>query len=163
PGPRAAMTHKLFGKLKYRERDEQWIGYVPLPRFAAIGVRPPDEPLTEADAETMIADMNRALENMKGLLREQYGDKADPAFTQFDREAAGQELKALEKAELTPDPLEVEHERKRAERARRHAERLAQGRYLIGIGTPPGSEPTAKQEAAFRFVYENEQAVYDAV
>ena len=49
------MTHDLFGKLKYRDRDEQWVGYAPLPLFAAVGARAPEEPLTEEDASACSA------------------------------------------------------------------------------------------------------------
>ena len=157
------MTHDLFGKLKYKERDEQWIGYAPLPKFAAVGARPPEEPLSDEDAEKMIADMNLAMENMKNLMREKFGNKMDAAFEQFDRETAELEKKAEEEPETPPDPREEERERMRAERAKRHAERLAKGRFPIGIGTAPGFEPGPKQEAAFRFLAENEPAVYDAV
>ena len=46
------MTHDLFGKLKYRERDEQWVGHVRLPLFATVGVRAPQAPLTEEERHT---------------------------------------------------------------------------------------------------------------
>ncbi len=157
------MTHDLFGKLKYKERDEQWIGYVPLPKFAAIGVRPLEGPPTEEEAETMIADMNLAMENMKNLIREKFGDKAEAAFEQLERETAELEQKAEVQPNEPPDPWEEERDRKRAERAAKHVERLAKGRFPIGIGAAPEDEPGAKQEAAFRFLTENEQIVYNAV
>src|SRR5882724_9533839 len=128
------MTHDLFGKLKYKERDEQWIGYAPLPKFAAIGARPPEGPLTDEEAETMIADMTLAMEDMKKLIREKIGHKADEAFEQIERETAELEQKAEVQADIPPDPVDEERERKRAERAKRHAERLAKGRFPIGIG-----------------------------
>jgi hypothetical protein len=157
------MTHDLFGKLKYRERDEEWVGYAPLPLFAAVGARPPEEPLTEEDAEKMIGEMNLAMENMKNLMRERFGANVDAAFEQFDREADEMERKTEEGADEPADPKEEERERRREERARKHAARLAKGKFPIGVGAAPGTEPGAKQEAAFRFLRENEQAVYDAV
>jgi hypothetical protein len=155
------MTHDLFGKLKYRERDEQWMGYAPLPLFAAVGARAPEMPLTEEDADRMLGDMNAAMENMRNLMREKFGDQMDAAFDQWEKEA--DELQAKAEEEPEPSPEERERDRKRAERARKRAARLARGQFPIGIGTPAGAEPTAQQEAAFRFLTANEQTVYDAV
>ena len=156
------MTHDLFGKLKYRERDEQWVGYAPLPLFAAVGARAPEAPLTEADADRMLGEMNAAMENMRTLMREKFGDQMDAAFEQWEKEADELQAKAEEEA-ADPSPEEAERDRKRAERARKRAARLARGEFPIGVGTPAGSGPTAPQEAAFRFLAANEQAVYDAV
>jgi len=157
------MTHDLFGKLKYRDRDGQWVGYAPLPHFAAVGARPPEPPPSEEEAGKMIADMNLAMENMRNLMRERFGDKIDAAFEEFDKEAAEAEEKAIEEAAEAPDPREEERERRRAERARKRAARLAEGQFPIGVGTEPGAQPGPRQEAAFRFLLDNERAVYDAV
>ena len=40
------MTHDLFGKLKYKDRDESWAGSAQLPLFAAIGMLPDPPPMT---------------------------------------------------------------------------------------------------------------------
>jgi hypothetical protein len=174
------MTHDLFGKLKYKERDEQWVGYARLPLFAAIGARPPEEPLTEEQATQMIADMNLAMENMRNMMREKFGDKVDAAFEQFDREADEMQRKAGEEADA-PDPSgrhspaseargarrrpqeEEERERKQQEREKKRAARLAKGHFPIGISAMPGDKPKAKQAAALQFLIDNEQVVYDAV
>src|SRR5262245_51084707 len=96
--------HPLFGKLKYRERDEQWIGYAPLPLFAAVGLRPSESLPSEEDAEKMIADMKAAMENMRSLMREKFGDKMDAAFEEWDREADELEAKAEAEADAPPSP-----------------------------------------------------------
>jgi hypothetical protein len=156
------VTHDTFGKLKYKDSDESWAGYAPLPRFAAVGIRPDPQPLTDEDAEKLVADMNAALENMKNLMRERFGDKAADALEEMDR-AAEQAQREAEQEPEDPDPREEEREQRRALRRQKHAERLARGRFPIRIAGPGGEEPTPRQEAAFRHLLDNEQAVYDAV
>lgn len=158
------MTHDLFGKLKYRERDEQWVGYAPLPRFAAAGARAPAEPLTERDAENLLADMNAAVEKMRKQMREQLGDQADAMFAEWDKEAAETiPDDALDGPDAEPTLREQEREQKRAERARKRAARLAKGQFPIGVGAALDAPPKPQQEAAFKFLTENEAAVFDAV
>lgn len=157
------MTHDLFGKLKYRDRDQQWWGYACLPALASVGLRTPEGPFTDEEAETMIADMALAIEDMKKLIREQMGDRADAALEQIDRATAEAERTAGDDLESPPDPAEEERARKRAERDRKHASRLARGLFLIGINAPTEAEPTVRQEASFRFLQEHEPAVLQAL
>ena len=150
------MTHELFGKLKFKEADESWAGSAVLARFAAVGLMPEPAPLTEADAERMTAEMSDALEAMKAQLRERFGDKIDQAFAEVDR--AADDVDAEE-----PDPRDAEREQKRIARREKRAALLAKGKFPVRVAGPGGAEPSPKQEAAFRFLLENEQAVYDAV
>jgi hypothetical protein len=62
-----------------------------------------------------------------------------------------------------PDPAEAERERKRQARAARKADRLARGLYPVRIADPDEVGPSPPQEAAFRFLTQNEPAVLDAV
>jgi len=157
------VTHDTFGKLKYKDSDESWAGYARLPLFAARGARPEPPPMTEEEAEKMVTDINTTLNNMKEMMRQKFGDKMGAVFEQWEKEASELEAKAEEEADADPDPKEAERERKRAERQRKHAERLAKGKFPIRVAGPEGAEPTPKQEAAFRFLIEHEQEVFDAV
>jgi hypothetical protein len=154
------MTHDLFGKLKYRDAGECWVGSAPLARFAAHGLRAEQPPPTEEEAEQMLADMNRALENMRGLMRERLGAAADDAFAAMDAEL---ENDAAGDAADEPDPRDAVREQKRAERAAKKAARLARGKYPVRVADPDGAGPRPQQEAAFRHLAENEPAVLDAV
>lgn len=156
------MTHDLFGKLKYKDRDESWAGSARLPRFAATGLRPEPPEMTEEEAQRAIADMNEALEGVRELMRERFGDRAAEAFAEIDR-AAEKELQRVSAGPGAPDPQAEERERRRAERRKKHAALLAKGKFPIRIAGPDEAAPTPKQEAAFRFLQENERAVYDAV
>jgi hypothetical protein len=156
------VTHDTFGKLKYRDRDESWAGYAPLPRFAAAGIRPEPPPMTEEDMAKLSDDLKAAVENMKNLMRERFGEQAAAALEEVDR-AAEQAQREAEEEPQDPDPREEEREQRRAERRQKHANRLAKGRFPIRIAGPGGEEPTPRQEAAFRHLLDNEQAVYDAV
>ncbi|AMV29815.1 hypothetical protein VT84_35810 [Gemmata sp. SH-PL17] len=154
------MTHDVFGKLRFRDADESWAGSAALARFATIGVMPEPAPLTEEEAVRMAADMNAALENIKAQMRERFGDQADKAFAEIDREA---EEEAEAEATEEPDPRDAEREKRRAVRREKRAALLAKGRFPFRIAGPSGTEPSPKQEAAFRFLVENESAVFDAV
>lgn len=161
------MTHDLFGKLKYKDGDEQWVGRARLPLFAAVGARPPEGPLSADDAKKMLADMNATMEGMRDLLRQQFGDKVDAAFEQWDKEAAEAAedpfAPATGEEEEELDPREQERERKRHLRAERRAARLAKGLFPVGVGSSAGEKPTATQEATFRFLLAHEKEVFDAV
>src|SRR5437763_1503617 len=113
------MIHDLFGKLKYKERDESWAGSAQLPRFAATGLRPEPPEMTEEEAQQALADMNAALEGMREQMRERFGDQIDKAFEQIDREAEEQLRKAAGGPD-EPDPKEAEREQKRAARRAKH-------------------------------------------
>ena len=146
------MTHDLFGKLRFKEADESWAGSAPLARFAAVGIMPDPEPLTEADAARLTAEMTAAMEAMTAQLRERFGDAVDEALAE-----------AEDAPPVEPDPRDDERERKRAERREKRAALLAKGRFPVRVAGPGGAEPTPVQESAFRFLLENEPAVYDAV
>jgi hypothetical protein len=156
------MTHELFGKLKYKDADESWAGSAQLPRFAATGLRPEPPEMTEEEARKAIEDMNAALGGMREMMRERFGDQIDKAFAEIDRAAEKELRKAAEEPE-EPDPKEEERERRRAERRKKHEALLAKGKFPIRVAGPDQTPPTPKQEAAFRYLQENEQLVYDAV
>lgn len=160
------MTHDPFGKLKYKDRDESWAGWARLPLFAAIGLRPEPtdaEPeMTEEDAQKAIAEMNTALDGMRELMRQRFGDQIDKAFADIDR-ATEEQLRKAEEEPAEPDPREQERERKRAERRAKHVALLAKGKFPIRVAAPDEVEPTAAQASALRFLQENERTVYDAV
>jgi hypothetical protein len=103
--------------------------------------------------------MKAAMENMRQLMRERFGDQAEEAFAAVDRAA---DERAAETPE-PPDPEDEERERRRAERRQKNAALLAKGRFPIRVAGPDQAEPTPAQEAAFRSLLENEPAVYDAV
>ncbi|MBP3959194.1 hypothetical protein J8F10_28450 [Gemmata sp. G18] len=153
------MTHDVFGKLRFRDADESWAGSAALPRFATVGAMPEPAPMTEEEAVRMAADMNAALEDIKAQMRERFGDQVDKAFAEIDREAEEAELEAGEDA----DPKDEEREQRRAARREKRAALLAKGRFPVRIAGPSGIEPSPKQEAAFKFLLENESAVFDAV
>jgi hypothetical protein len=105
--------------------------------------------------------MNALLDDMRNELREKYGPQVDDAFAKWDVEAA--EAIPDDAFEEEPSPKQQEREQKRAERARKRAARLARGEFPIGIGAAPDVPPSAQQEAAFKFLVENEQAIFGAV
>lgn len=148
------MTHDLFGKLRYKDADECWAAWLPLGRFAALGMRPPEPPLSDEQARQMLDEMNTTLDSLRGMLRQQLGDAADQALADIDRQDA---------ADDEPDPAEQARQRKRQERAAKRAERLGRGLYPVRIADPAGDGPTPQQEAAIRFLGANEPAVLDAV
>lgn len=156
------MTHDLFGKLRYKDGDEAWAGSARLPLFAAIGLRPEPPPMTAEDVQRSIADMNAALDGMRATMRERFGDQIDEAFAEIDRAAEAELRKAGEEPD-EPDPRDEEREHKRAERRAKHESLLAKGKFPLRVAGPEEAEPTAKQEAALRFLQENERAVFDAV
>ncbi len=156
------MIHDLFGKLRYKGADESWAGSARLPLFAALGLRPEPPAMTEEDARQAIEQMNAALDGMRDQMRARFGDEIDKAFAAIDRATEEELQKAAEEPE-EPDPKEEERERRRAERRQKHAALLAKGKFPMRVAGPEGFEPTPKQEAAFRFLLENERAVYDAV
>ncbi|QJW96938.1 DUF6985 domain-containing protein [Frigoriglobus tundricola] len=155
------MTHDLFGKLKYKDGHESWSGSARLPRFAAVGQLPDPPEMTEEEAERVATEMKAAVENMRQLLRERFGEEAEAAFAAVDRSIDEQEH-ATDDPEL-PDPEVEEHERRRAERRQKNAALFAKGRFPIRIAGPGREEPTPAQEAAFRFLLGNEAAVFEAV
>ena len=157
------MAHELFGKLRFKEADESWAGSAALPRFAAVGMMPEPAPVTEEEGARMAADMNAALENIKAQMRERYGDRIEKAFEEVDRAANEAEREAREEEADAPDPKDAEREQKRAARREKNAALLANGRVPVRVAGPGGAEPPPAQEAAFRFLLENEPAVYDAV
>jgi hypothetical protein len=156
------MTHELFGKMRFKDRDESWAGSALLPRFAAVGMRPEAPEMTEEEARQMTAEMNAALDNMREMMRERFGDQIDAAFAEIDRETEA-ELRRLEEEPEEPDPKEEERERKAAARREKRAALLAKGKFPFRVGGSVESPPTAAQEAAFRFLRDNEEAVFHAI
>jgi hypothetical protein len=156
------MTHNLFGKLKYKDSDESWAGSAMLPRFATVG-RLPDQPaMTEEEAAKLVEEMNAALESMRQAMGERFGQGALDALAAVDR-AADEEL---QKADENPEPLDPKEQAREARLAEKRAKRdrlLAKGKFPIRVAGPSQAEPTPGQEAAFRFLLDNEQAVFDAV
>lgn len=160
------MTHNLFGKLKYKDGDESWAGSAQLPLFAAIGMLPEPTPMTEeeaaAESERMAAELNAAMENMRQMMRERFGEQAVAAFEAVDRAADEQAQREAENPE-PPDPKEEERERRREEKRTKHRAILAKGKFPLRIAAPGEAEPTTAQVASYRFLLENEQTVYGAV
>jgi hypothetical protein len=154
------MTHDLFGKLKYKDRDESWAGSAMLPRFATVGMLPEPPELTEEESEKLIEEMNATLESMREAMRERFGERAAEALAAVDQ-AADEELEKA--AEEPPDPEEQAREARLVEKRAKHARLLAKGKFPVRIAGPDQSEPTPAQEAAFRFLLDNEQTVFDAV
>lgn len=154
------MTHDLFGKLKYRAADDAWAGSAPLARFAAYGARAEAAPPTEEEATRMLVEMNQALDAMRGLMREKFGTSVDEAFDAID---ADMERGLKEAEEEGPDPRDAERAERRRARTEKRAARLARGRYPVRVADPDETGPTPQQEAAFRYLVENEAAVLAAV
>jgi len=152
------VKHDLFGTLKYKDAGACWVGYAPLERFAVHGRRAPAKPLTDEQAEQMLADMNRALDSMRGQIREQLGESADAAFRKLEQQI---ETNADESDE--PDQIDEDRERKRRTRDAKRGEKLARGLFPVRVADPTELGPTLAQEAAFRHLIENEAAVFDAV
>lgn len=151
------MTHEPFGTLKYKDSAGSWVGQAPLERFAARGQRRVEE-VTDEQAAQMIADMNKALEAMRGQIREQVGEAADAAFRQLE-----QQIEAEADTPDEPDPAAEDRARKRQARAAKRGEKLARGLFPFRVADPEEQGPTIAQEASFRFLLENEAAVFDAV
>ena len=156
------MTHNLFGKLRYKDRDESWACSAQLPRFAAVGMLPDPPELTPEEAERLAAEMNAAMEQMRQMMRERFGDRAEAAFAAVDRAADEEQQKAAEDPE-SPDPAAEERHRRRAERRAKRAALHTKGLFPVRVAAPDRLPPTPAQEAAFRFLLENEAAIFDAV
>jgi hypothetical protein len=148
-----------FWKMKYKERSGRWAGYAPLPAFAAHGTLAPEEPLTEENSAATIEDLNKALDNMKELMRQKFGDQIDAAFAAMEAEQEA----AFDIDAQGEDPKEIERERRRTEKQARRAAKLAAGKFPFYVPAPDGAEPSESQQASFRFLAENEAAVVDAV
>ncbi|MBY0458368.1 MAG: hypothetical protein K2V38_13595 [Gemmataceae bacterium] len=153
------MTHDLFGKLRFKDADESWACAAPLPRFAAVGQMPDPPPLTEAEAERMAADMNAALEAIKAQMAERFGEKVGRAFAELERETDETEPSGVDPT----DPKAEARAQRRRERREKNAALLARGLFPVRVAAPGGAPPSPSQEAAFKFLKENEQAVFDAV
>jgi hypothetical protein len=156
------MTHDLFGKLTYKDRDESWAGSAPLPHFAAVGMPPEAPEMTEEEVRDLTANMNAAMEEMRKQMVERFGERAAEALDAIDR-AADEEARKHSEGPREPDPEEGAREARRAERRAKRARLLAKGKFPVRVAGPERAEPTPAQEAAFRFLVENEPAVYDAV
>ena len=159
------MADSPFGKMKYNDRAEHWVGYAPLPAFAAHGTRatpegptPGEEP-TEEEVAASIADLNKALADMKELMREKFGPQVDEAFAAMDAE----QTLDLSADDEPPTPQEQERERKRAEKKARRAAKLAAGKFPFSVAAAEGEEPSPQQAAAYRFLAENEAEIAAAV
>jgi hypothetical protein len=153
------MTHDLFGKLTYKARDESWAGSAQLPHFAAVGM-PPE--MTEEDVKKLTADMSAAMEEMRKQMIERFGEGAAEALAEIDREA---DEEARRRAENPPEP-DSEQEARAARQGEKRAKRarlLAKGKFPIRVAGPDGAGPTPAQEASFRFLLDNEAAVFGAV
>src|ERR1700760_2201645 len=111
------MTHDLFGKLKYKDRDESWAGSAMLPRFAAVGLLPEQPEMTEEEAAKLVEDMNAAMESMRQELSERFGPGALDAFAELERAAEAEQTNKNPE----PDPEEQEHETRLAEKRAKHA------------------------------------------
>jgi hypothetical protein len=81
------MTHDLFGKLRYKDRDESWAGSAQLPRFAAIGMLPDPPELTEEETQKLAVEMNAAMESIRQQMAERFGDRALQAFDEAEQAA----------------------------------------------------------------------------
>jgi hypothetical protein len=156
------VTHDLFGKLTYKDRDESWAGSAQLPHFAAVGMLPEPPEMTEEEVKKMTADMNAAMEEMKKMMVERFGEGAAEALAEIDREA-DEEARKQAANPPEPDPEDEAREARREEKRAKRARLLAKGKFPIRVAGPDGAEPTPAQEASFRFLLENEQAVFDAV
>ena len=156
------MTHDLFGKLKYKDGDEAWAGSAHLPLFAAVGMRAESPEATPEDAERVAAELQAAMEAMRQQMRERFGDRAAEAFAAVDR-AADAELEQTAANPDPPDPAAEERDRRRAERRAKNAALLAKGRFPVRVAAPDEAAPTAAQEAAFRFLTDHEDTVYEEV
>lgn len=152
------MTHDLFGRMKFKERDESWAAVARLPRFAARGARPDAPPQTAEDVARTTAELSAAMEQMRAVMRERFGDRAAAAFDEADAAAD-----AAAQSPEPPDPRAEERERRRAERRAKRAAALAKGRFPVRVAGPNQAAPAAAQEAAFRHLLDNEAAVLDAV
>lgn len=86
------MSESPFGKLKYNDRSEHWAGYAPLPAFAAHGSRPDveepasAEPQSAEEVAASLADLNKALADMKEMMRDKFGAQVDEAFAAMEAE-----------------------------------------------------------------------------
>jgi hypothetical protein len=153
------MTHDLFGKLTYKDRDESWAGSAQLPHFAAVGMLPDPPEMTEEEVKKLADDMNAAMEEMRKQMIERFGEGAAQALDEIDR-AADEETRQQGENPQEPD---AEEEARQAEKRAKRARLLAKGKFPIRIAGPDGAEPTPAQEASFRFLLDNEAAVFAAV
>jgi hypothetical protein len=152
---RADMNHDLFGELKYE--DGYWLGEAKLPAFAAVSQRPPEaDTFGEADAQKLMSDLSRTLEGLKSRMAAKYGDE----FTKM--------IEAARAAEppmdtYVPDSAAATSAPATAERSRQQAARIARGRFSVHIVDPAREGPTAQQEAAFRHLLAEADAIFRAV
>jgi hypothetical protein len=93
-------------------------------------------------------------------MREKYGVSVDAAFDAIDADV---EQGLREAEDQGPDPRDVERVRRRAEKARKRAAKLARGQYPVRVADPDGAGPREQQEAAFEHLIDHEAAVLEAV
>lgn len=156
------MTHDLFGKLTYKNRDESWACSATLPHFAAVGMLPDPPEMTEEEVKKLADGMSAALEEMRKQMIARFGQGAAEALAEIDR-AADEEASRQAEEQQEPDPEEEARDAREEERRARRARLLAKGKFPVRLAGPDGAEPTPAQEASFRFLQENERAVFDAV
>ncbi len=145
------MTHDLFGRLTFKQKAETWSGAAVLPCFAAVGMLPEPPEMTAEEFQEQKAALNAFMEEIREKLIEQFGDDVNKVMA--DLENVGSDVMPLDPEDM------ARAERNRAKRARL----LAKGRFPLHIDGPNGAEPTAAQEASFRFLRDNEAAVFDLV
>jgi len=150
------MSDAAFAQHKYQAAVAAWVGFAPLAGFAAVGAPAAPAPPTADEARQMVADMNQALDNLRGLMREKHGAVADDVFDAADD--AGDDP-----AFAAPDPRDAARNKKRAVRAKRKAARLARGEFPVRVADPDGTGPRPEQDAAFRHLMENEATIRAAV
>ena len=151
------MADAPLGKLKYKDAAGYWAGYLPLPAFAALGGRPATPPPTDDEARRMIAEMNRARADLRGLVR------ARPGAAEEELVTLGRAAEAAPGDDAGPDPRDGDRERKRQARAERRAARLAGGEFPVRVADPDGAGPLPPQAAALAHLAGNEAGGRDAV
>lgn len=148
--------HPTFGKLKYKPDGEQWVGFAKLPLFAAAGSRPDPEPMTPEQEADLVAKLEEAQRGIQQLMSQKFGDAGDKLMEAFGKEA----MAAMDEPEDdAPDPRGEAREKKRQGREQKAKARLAKGKFPFRLADPDESGPTAQQEASFRFLTDNEEAI----
>jgi hypothetical protein len=160
------MRHEPFGELTYNPDDEAWNGYAPLPRLAALGVRP-QEAVEPTNPQEQLAEAQNALGRIQEAMRARFGTAADRVIDALEKESEEAEAGDPDDEEDDEDDLFDKDQEamldRQAAKMQDDEGRCQEGLFPVNVIDPLRAGPSPHQQAAFAHLIENEVAISRAV